>query len=48
MLSDDVPYHDLGGSYFIQQDPERAARRPVSRLNELGYRVTRYPLETAG
>ncbi|ANP51826.1 hypothetical protein J2Z21_009133 [Streptomyces griseochromogenes] len=40
MLSNDLPYHDLGGAYFTRRDPERAARRAVSRLNELGFRVT--------
>ncbi len=44
MLNDNVPYHELGGDYFTQQDPERAARRAVSRLNELGYRVTLDPI----
>jgi len=48
MLSDNVPYHELGGSYFTQRDPERAARRAISRLNELGYRVTLNPMETIG
>ncbi|MFD9443860.1 hypothetical protein ACFWBR_31320 [Streptomyces sp. NPDC060006] len=24
MLSDNLPYHELGGSYFTQRDPERA------------------------
>lgn len=43
MLNDNVPYHELGGDYFTQRDPERAARRAVSRLNELGYRVTHRP-----
>jgi transposase len=47
MLSGNLPYHELGGSYFIQRDPERAARRAVSRLNELGYQVTLDPLEAA-
>jgi hypothetical protein len=46
MLSDNVPYHELGGSYFTQRDPERAARRAISRLNELGYQVTLNPMET--
>ncbi|GAA3378591.1 IS110 family transposase [Streptomyces sannanensis] len=47
MLNDNVPYHELGGSYFTQRDPERAARRAVSRLNELGYRVTLDPMDVA-
>jgi transposase len=48
MLSDNVPYHELGGDYFTRRDPERAARRAVSRLNDLGYRVTLDPMEAAG
>jgi hypothetical protein len=43
-----VPYHELGGDYFTRRDPERAARRAVTRLNELGYRVTLDPMEAAG
>ena len=48
MLSDNVPWHELGGDYFTRRDPERAARRAVSRLNDLGYRVTLDPMEAAG
>jgi transposase len=48
MLTDNVAYHELGGDYFTRRDPERAARRAVSRLNELGYRVTLDPMEAAG
>lgn len=29
MLSDNVPYHELGGDYFTRRDPERAARREL-------------------
>ncbi|GAB3179846.1 hypothetical protein [Streptomyces incanus] len=48
MLNDNVPYRELGGSYFTQRDPERAARRAVCRLNELGYRVILDPMDAAG
>ncbi|MFB9571963.1 hypothetical protein [Streptomyces yanii] len=48
MLHDHVPYHELGGSYLTQRDPERTAHRAVFRLNELGYRVTLDPMEAAG
>lgn len=48
MLTDNVPYHELGGDYFTRRDPERAARRAVSRLNELGRRVTLDPMEATG
>ncbi|MER6386641.1 hypothetical protein [Streptomyces sp. NPDC001250] len=45
MLSNDLPHHDLGGDYFPRRDPERAARRAVSRFNELGFRVTLDPMD---
>ncbi|WP_235029634.1 hypothetical protein [Streptomyces sp. 3213.3] len=48
MLSENVPYHELGGDYCTRRDPERPARRAVSRLNDLGYRVTLDPMEAAG
>ncbi|MEU5348359.1 IS110 family transposase [Streptomyces sp. NPDC020766] len=48
MLTDNVPYHELGGDYFTRRDPARAARRAVTRLNELGYRVTLDPIEATG
>ncbi|MDQ1042171.1 IS110 family transposase [Streptomyces sp. V4I2] len=47
MLTDDVPYHELGGTYFTQRDPERATRRAITALNQLGYTVTLNPLEGA-
>ncbi|MBY8883191.1 IS110 family transposase, partial [Actinacidiphila acidipaludis] len=37
MLTDNVPYHELGGTYFVRRDPERATRRAVTALNQLGY-----------
>ncbi|MDX2814245.1 IS110 family transposase [Streptomyces sp. PA03-5A] len=36
MLTDNKPYHDLGGAYFTQRDPERATRRAITQLNQLG------------
>ncbi|WP_073947420.1 hypothetical protein [Streptomyces kebangsaanensis] len=48
MLDDNVPHQELGDSYFTQRDPERAARRAVSRLNELGHRVGLDPMDAAG
>ncbi|MDW4904233.1 transposase [Streptomyces sp. ADMS] len=47
MLTDTKPYHELGGTYFTQRDPERAARRAVTQLNQLGYTVTLNPIESA-
>ncbi|MFF1545019.1 hypothetical protein [Streptomyces sp. NPDC058291] len=40
MLTGHVSYQDLGGTYFAQRDPERATRRTVTALNQLGYTVT--------
>ncbi|MFG3533200.1 hypothetical protein ACGF8B_41855 [Streptomyces sp. NPDC047917] len=47
MLTDNVPCHELGGTYFTQSDPERASRRMVNALNQLGYTVTLNPPEGA-
>ncbi|MEY9988208.1 transposase [Streptomyces sp. V4I8] len=47
MLTDHVPYQELGGTYFTQRDPERATRRAITSLNQLGYTVTLNPIEGA-
>jgi transposase len=47
MLTDHTPYQDLGGTYFAQRDPERATRRAITQLNQLGYTVTLNPIEGA-
>ncbi|MGW9024405.1 IS110 family transposase [Streptomyces sp. NPDC055722] len=47
MLTDNVPYRELGSSYFRQRDPERAARRAITALNQLGYTVTLNPRQDA-
>jgi transposase len=47
MLTDNVPYRELGGTYFSQRDPERATRRAINALNQLGYTVTLNPIEDA-
>ncbi|MDX2680602.1 cupin domain-containing protein [Streptomyces sp. NY05-11A] len=36
---------ELGGTYFTQRDPERATRRAITALNQLGYTVTLNPRE---
>lgn len=43
MLTDNIPYRELGGDYFTQRDPERATRRAINALNQLGYTVTLNP-----
>jgi transposase len=40
MLTNGVPYTDLGGDYFTRLNPDRATRRAVSVLEDLGYTVT--------
>jgi transposase len=44
MLTDDVDYHDLGGDYFLTQDPDRAMRRIVRQANALGLTVRFDPI----
>jgi transposase len=43
MLSDRVPYQELGPDYFTRQDPQRAVHRHVAQLEHLGYRVSLTP-----
>lgn len=43
MLTDNVIHRELGGAYFTQRDPERATRRAIDVLNQLGYTVTLNP-----
>jgi transposase len=47
MLTDDVDYHDLGGNYFIQRDPEAAMRRIIRQANSLGFTVRFDPIQAA-
>ncbi len=47
MLSYDRDYRDLGGAYFLQLAPDRAARQAVRRLHQLGFQVTLAPAEAA-
>jgi transposase len=47
MLTDNIAYQELGGTYFTQRDPERATRRAITQLNQLGYTVTLNPRENA-
>jgi transposase len=47
MLQNGELYADLGGDYFTQQNPDRAAKRLVRQLEALGHRVTLEPMEVA-
>jgi len=40
MLTNQVPYTDLGADYYTRQNPDRAARRAIGVLEALGYTVT--------
>ena len=44
MLSDNVEFRDLGGDYYTRRDPERATRRAIHALNQLGYTVQLNPI----
>jgi transposase len=39
MLTNDLPYHDLGANHLDRLDKTRTARRLVHRLEQLGYSV---------
>lgn len=47
MLTDNIPYRKLGGDYVARRDPERATRRAINALNQLGCTVTLNPIEGA-
>ncbi|WP_176986095.1 hypothetical protein [Streptomyces sp. 2231.1] len=47
MLTENIAYHELGGTYFAQRDPERATRRAINALKQLGYTVTLNPPQGA-
>lgn len=46
MLTDNVPYQDLGGAYFEQLNPDRAKHRAIAQLRRLGYDVELTPIPT--
>jgi transposase len=43
MFSTGETYRELGGNYFQRRDPERATKRLVAKLQELGHAVTLQP-----
>lgn len=47
ILTNDVPFHDLGGDYYTKHDPERALRRITRQANALGLTVRFEPIEAA-
>ena len=44
MFTTGETYRDLGGDYFQKRDPERATRRLVAKLQQLGHDVTLKPI----
>ena len=47
MLQNGELYNDLGGDYFIRQNPYRVTKRLVLQLEALGHCVTLEPREVA-
>ena len=47
MLTDNIAYQELGGTYFTQRDPERALRRITKQANDIGLTVRFEPIEAA-
>ena len=45
MLTNREPYHDLDNDHFTRLNPERATRRAVNQLNQLGFAVTLNPID---
>jgi transposase len=45
MLTTGEIYNDLGGDYFIRQNPDRTTRRLIRQLEALGHKVTLTPGE---
>jgi transposase len=43
MFTTGETYRELGGDYFQRRDPERATKRLIARLQELGHDVTLQP-----
>jgi hypothetical protein len=48
LLTRGCAYADLGATFVHQQDRHRTERRLVSRLQQLGYRVSLQPLSATG
>jgi transposase len=44
MIQRKEPYHELGGNYFDQRQPEVTAKRLLKRLEKLGYQVSITPI----
>jgi transposase len=40
MLTRDIEFHDLGGEFYLQRNPDKTKQRALNQLRELGYSVT--------
>jgi transposase len=47
LLTHDVDYHDLGGDYFTQHNPDRTIRNIIRQANALGLAVRFDPIQAA-
>jgi transposase len=47
MLTHDTDYHDLGGDYFTQHNPDRTIRNIIRQANALGLTVRFDPIQAA-
>lgn len=43
MLTNDNPYHEPGGDYFVRLNPDKAKNRALDQLRQMGYDVTLSP-----
>jgi transposase len=43
MFTTGETYRELGGDYYQRRDPERATKRLITKLHELGHTVTLEP-----
>ncbi len=47
MLTRDVEFHDLGGEFYTQRNPDKTKQRALNQLRELGYHVTLEAIDQA-
>ncbi|MGH2856805.1 MAG: hypothetical protein ACRDMJ_04905 [Solirubrobacteraceae bacterium] len=47
MLQNGELYNDLGGDYFVRQNPDRITKRPIRQLEALRHNVTLEAREVA-
>ena len=47
MITNGVPYADLGGDFYTRRNPDKAKNRAIDQLRRLGYTVTLTPLQPA-